>query len=67
MYQLVNGSRRNHDLRALDLNATLSRKALRHSKRMAERNSVYHTTDLWSLVRRYNPSAWGETWAWPER
>lgn len=60
MFQLVNGSRRHHDLRALDLNATLSKKAWRHSKRMAERNSVYHTTDLWSLVRRYRPSAWGE-------
>ena len=60
MFQLVNGSRRHHNLRALDLNATLSTKAWRHSKRMAARNSVYHTTDLWSLVRRYSPSAWGE-------
>jgi uncharacterized protein YkwD len=60
MYQLVNGSRRHHDLRALDLNATLSKKAWRHSKRMAERNSVFHTADLYSLVRRYRPSAWGE-------
>jgi uncharacterized protein YkwD len=60
MFQLVNGSRRHHDLQALDLNTTLSRKAWRHSKRMAARYRVYHTTGLYSLVRRYNPSAWGE-------
>jgi uncharacterized protein YkwD len=60
MLQLVNASRRNHDVRALDLNWALSKSAWRHSKRMAVRNSVFHTTDLYSLVRRYRPSTWGE-------
>jgi uncharacterized protein YkwD len=60
MASLVNGSRRHHGIRPLNLNFTLSRKAYLHSKRMATRNSVYHTTDLYSLVRRYSPSTWGE-------
>ena len=27
---------------------------------MCRRHSIYHTGDLYSLVRRYNPRTWGE-------
>jgi uncharacterized protein YkwD len=60
MYQLVNSSRRHHGVKALDLCWAVSKDAWYHSKRMAARHSVYHTTDLWSVVRRYRPSTWGE-------
>lgn len=57
---LTNSARRNNGLRPLDLNWRLSKDALRHSRRMAERHSVFHTSNLYRLVRRWHPSAWGE-------
>lgn len=60
MFQLVNGSRRHHGVKALKLCWAVSRDAWEHSKHMAGRHSVYHTTDLWSVVRPYHPSTWGE-------
>jgi uncharacterized protein YkwD len=60
MFQLVNNSRRHHGVKPLNLCWGVSRDAWDHSKRMARRHSVFHTTDLWSVVRRYRPSTWGE-------
>jgi uncharacterized protein YkwD len=60
MCSLVNASRRNHGVAPLKLNWRVSREAWHHSRRMARRHSVYHTTDLYSLVRRYDPYTWGE-------
>jgi uncharacterized protein YkwD len=60
MFHLVNTARRNHGLKALNLNATLSRTAWRHSTRMAERGTVFHTANLYDTVRRYDPRRWGE-------
>lgn len=57
---LTNAARRNNGLRALDLNWRLSKDALGHSRRMAERHSVFHTSNLYRLVRPWHPSAWGE-------
>jgi uncharacterized protein YkwD len=60
MFQLVNSSRRHHGVRPLNLCWAVSKDAWEHSKHMAARHSVYHTTDLWSVVRRYDPSIYGE-------
>ena len=60
LLSLTNSARRNNGLRALDLNWRLSRDAIRHSRRMAERRSVYHTANLYRLVRPWHPSTWGE-------
>lgn len=60
MFQLVNASRRNHGVHPLKLNWRVSTAALHHSQRMANRRSIYHTTNLYSVVRRYNPHTWGE-------
>jgi uncharacterized protein YkwD len=60
MFQLVNSSRRNHSVQPLKMNWRLSGDALGHSRRMARQHSIYHTADLYSLVRRYNPHTWGE-------
>lgn len=60
MFQQVNASRRNNGVHPLKMNWRLSESALSHSRRMVRRHSVYHTTDLYSLVRRYNPHTWGE-------
>jgi uncharacterized protein YkwD len=58
--QLLNQTRRNHGLPVFRMNFNVSRFAWRHSKRMAERNRCYHTTNLYDAVRTYSPSTWGE-------
>lgn len=60
MLALTNSARRNNGLRPLELNWRLSKGAQGHSRRMAERNTVYHTANLYRLVRRWHPSVWGE-------
>jgi uncharacterized protein YkwD len=60
MFSLVNASRRSHGIRPMRISWSLSRHALAHSRRMVRRNRVYHTTDLYSVVRRYRPRTWGE-------
>ena len=34
--------------------------AWNHSKRMAERNQLFHTANLYEAVRTWSPSTWGE-------
>ena len=60
MLHLLNQIRRNHDLPAFRLNAELSHDAWLHSKRMADRNQLFHTYNLYDSVRAYSPSTWGE-------
>ena len=60
MFQLVNGCRRNNHLRPLKINWQLSSDALRHSRAMARRHTVFHTPHLGSVVARYHPRTWGE-------
>jgi uncharacterized protein YkwD len=60
LLSLTNASRRNNGLRPLKLNWALSKNAIRHSRRMAERYTVYHTSNLYRLVKRWRPSVWGE-------
>lgn len=60
LLSLTNSARRSNGLRPLDLNWRLSRSAIRHSRRMAERRTVYHTANLYQLVRRWHPSVWAE-------
>lgn len=60
MFHLVNQARRSHGLTPLQLNADLSKTAWRHSTRMVESGTVFHTANLYDAVRRYRPSHWGE-------
>jgi uncharacterized protein YkwD len=60
LLSLTNGARRDHGIRALDLNWRLSRDALQHSRRMSQSRTVFHTTNLYRLIRPWNPSIWGE-------
>ena len=60
MLQLLNQARRNHGLPVFRLNVELSKSAWAHSKRMAERNRLFHTTNLYEAVRAWSPSTWGE-------
>ena len=60
MLQLLNQTRRNHGLATFRLNVELSHFAWLHSKRMAERNDIFHTDNLYAAVRSYQPSTWGE-------
>jgi uncharacterized protein YkwD len=60
MLQLLNQARRNHGLPVFRLNLDLSASAWRHSKRMATRNRLFHTANLYEAVRAWSPSTWGE-------
>lgn len=60
LLSLTNSARRDHGIRGLDLNWRLSRDALQHSRRMAQSRTVFHTSDLYRLIRPWKPSTWGE-------
>ena len=60
MLRLLNQVRRQHERPIFRINRELSTSAFRHSKRMARANDVYHTRDLYRVVRSYEPSMWGE-------
>lgn len=60
MLRLLNAIRDRHNLARLDLNQRLSRYATRHSREMASSRRLFHTSNLYSKVSRYNPEAWGE-------
>lgn len=60
MLRLLNQVRRQHGLPVFRINRELSSYAFRHSKRMARANDVFHTQDLYRLVRSYHPTTWGE-------
>jgi uncharacterized protein YkwD len=60
MLRLINAIRDRHNLRRLDLNRRLSRYATRHSREMAESRRLFHTSNLYSKVSRYNANTWGE-------
>ncbi len=60
MLQLLNQTRRNHGLATFRLNVELSHFAWLHSRRMADRNQIFHTNNLYDAVRAYHPSTWGE-------
>jgi uncharacterized protein YkwD len=60
MLQLLNQTRRNHDLPIFRLNLSLSATAWRHSQKMAQRNQLFHTANLYEAVRAWSPSTWGE-------
>ena len=60
MLFLLNQTRRSHGLPIFRLNIVLSRTAQSHSRAMADRNTLFHTTNLWYAVRAFSPSTWGE-------
>ena len=60
LLRMINDRRVHHDIRRLDINLKLSRYAKRHSAEMADRRRLFHTNDLYSRVRAYRATAWGE-------
>jgi uncharacterized protein YkwD len=60
MLHKINRVRGGHDLHRLQLNLRLSHDAHMHSRRMAQRNGIFHTSDLASRVRPYGATSWGE-------
>lgn len=57
---LTNKERKQHERKGLKLNKRLSKYALRHSKHMANRGGLFHTSDLGRVLRRVNWRAAGE-------
>lgn len=60
LLSLTNSARNSNGMRPLDLNWRLSRDALRHSRRMANTHVVFHTANLYRIVRQWHPTVWGE-------
>ena len=60
MHHLLNNVRRHHGLPIFRINRELSSDALRHSRRMARSDNVFHTQDLYQTLRSWSPSCWGE-------
>ena len=60
MLRLLNQVRRQHGLPVFRINRELSTSAFRHSKRMARADNIFHTQDLYRVVRSFEPSMWGE-------
>jgi uncharacterized protein YkwD len=60
MLRLLNQVRRQHGLPTFRINRELSTSAFRHSRRMARANDLFHTQDLYRLVRSYRATTWGE-------
>jgi uncharacterized protein YkwD len=58
--RLINRSRAINNLPKLRLNKKVSRYARRHSVRMAQRKTLFHTSDLQRRLSSWDPSAWGE-------
>ena len=60
MFRLTNDDRADHDRRALDLDAELSRYARRHSQAMADAGEIFHTENLAAKLKDKDWSAAGE-------
>jgi uncharacterized protein YkwD len=60
MLQLTNEARVSKDRGSLRLDKVLSRYAARHSRRMADQGSLFHTADLAQLLRGRDWSMGGE-------
>lgn len=60
MFQLTNNDRADHDRRALDLDAELTRYARRHSQAMADAGEIFHTENLAAKLKDKDWSAAGE-------
>ncbi len=66
MFRLVNQTRVAHGLHALHLNTRLSREAWHHSIDMGRRYLLFHTSNVWDLVRPYGARTWGENVAYAQ-
>ena len=66
MLRLVNQTRGAHGLHTVRLNHNLSREAWRHSIAMGRRFVLFHTSNLWDLVRPYDARTWGENIAYAD-
>jgi uncharacterized protein YkwD len=66
MLRLVNQTRNANGLHTVHLNLRLSREAVRHSIEMGRRFVLFHTSNLWDLVRPYDARTWGENVAYAE-
>jgi uncharacterized protein YkwD len=60
LFSLTNSARRNNGMRPFTINWRLSRRATEHSRRMANRSTVFHSANLYRMVRPWHPSIWGE-------
>jgi uncharacterized protein YkwD len=60
LFALINRARENHDRRPLRLSQSLSRKAHRHSGRMADEGTIFHHSCLSCLLSSWDWDVIGE-------
>lgn len=58
--EMINETRDRHGLRPLKLSASVSRDALRHSRRMVTRDRIFHSPDLPESLDPYDWRLWAE-------
>jgi uncharacterized protein YkwD len=58
MLALINTARRHHGDHRLRLSASVSNSAKRHSRRMANNNTLFHTSNVGAKLKNW--SVWGE-------
>ena len=51
LLRMVNATRNNHDLHTLDIDRSLTRDALRHTRRMIEDNAIYDPRNLTKILQ----------------
>jgi len=60
MLDLTNRSRVRHGVHRVHINYRISRKALRHSAKMARQHRLFHTQNVRTYLRGVNWHCWGE-------
>jgi len=60
VFALVNRYRVSHGVPKLREKRTVDRIAWRHSEQMAQKRTLFHTSNMWTKLRTYHPAVWGE-------
>lgn len=60
LLEMINQTRDRYDRRPLKLSVTVSRDALRHTRRMVRKDRIFHSPDLPESLDPYDWSSWGE-------
>ena len=60
LFAFVNHYRVQHGEPKLRDRPAVDRIAWRHSEKMADGRTLYHSTSMWTKLRAYDPNTWGE-------
>jgi uncharacterized protein YkwD len=61
MLHFINNARSDHGIRRLGMVEMLALRARKHSASMARARRLFHSSQLYAKVARWDPHCWGET------